>query len=42
VRLGARLFVCGDHVENASINGAMASDRRAAEAVLGEGGGAQR
>jgi phytoene dehydrogenase-like protein len=34
VRLGPRLFVCGDHVENASINGAMAAGRRAAEAVL--------
>ena len=34
VRLGPRLFVCGDHVETASINGAMASGRRAAEAVM--------
>jgi predicted NAD/FAD-dependent oxidoreductase len=34
VRLGLRLFICGDHVENASINGAMASGRRAAEAVM--------
>ena len=34
VRLGPRLFVCGDHVENSSINGAMASGRRAAEAVM--------
>lgn len=33
-RLGARLFVCGDHRENASIDGAMRSGRRAAEAVL--------
>lgn len=29
------LFVCGDHCETASINGAMASGRRAAEAVVG-------
>jgi phytoene dehydrogenase-like protein len=40
VRLGPRLFVCGDHVENASINGAMRAGRRAAEAVLAAGGGA--
>jgi phytoene dehydrogenase-like protein len=42
VRLGPRLFVCGDHVENASINGAMAAGRRAAEAVLAAGTGAPR
>jgi phytoene dehydrogenase-like protein len=40
VRLGPRLFVCGDHVENASINGAMVSGRRAAEAILAAGAGA--
>jgi protoporphyrinogen oxidase len=40
VRLGPRLFVCGDHVENASINGAMVSGRRAAEAILAAGTGA--
>lgn len=28
------LFICGDHRENATINGAMVSGRRAAEAVL--------
>jgi protoporphyrinogen oxidase len=28
------VFVCGDHRDNASINGAMASGRRAAAAVL--------
>jgi len=33
-RVSAGLYVCGDHVENPSINGAMASGRRAAEAVL--------
>ena len=42
VRLGPRLFVCGDHVENASINGAMASGRRAAEAILAAGAGVLR
>lgn len=30
------LFVCGDHLEDASINGALISGRRAAEAVLGQ------
>jgi phytoene dehydrogenase-like protein len=40
VRLGSRLFVCGDHVENASINGAMVAGRRAAEAILAAGAGA--
>jgi phytoene dehydrogenase-like protein len=34
VRRGAGLYVCGDHVESASINGAMAAGRRAADAVL--------
>jgi phytoene dehydrogenase-like protein len=36
VRHGAGLFVCGDHLENASINGALRSGRRAAEAVLAD------
>jgi phytoene dehydrogenase-like protein len=36
VRRQAGLFVCGDHRDNASINGAMVSGRRAAEAVLGD------
>jgi phytoene dehydrogenase-like protein len=36
VRAGAGLYVCGDHVEQASINGAMAAGRRAAEAVLAD------
>jgi phytoene dehydrogenase-like protein len=40
VRLGPRLFVCGDHVENASINGALVAGRRAAEAILAAGVGA--
>ncbi|MFM7135916.1 MAG: NAD(P)/FAD-dependent oxidoreductase [Planctomycetota bacterium] len=33
-RLAAGLFLCGDHCGSASINGALASGRRAAEAVL--------
>ena len=28
------VYLCGDHVENASINGAMVAGRRAAEALL--------
>ncbi len=35
VRRAPGLFVCGDHMDNASINGAMVSGRRAAQAVLG-------
>jgi phytoene dehydrogenase-like protein len=34
VRVRRGLYVCGDHVDQASINGAMTSGRRAAEAVL--------
>lgn len=34
VRLGPGLFVCGDHRHTASINGAMASGRIAAESVI--------
>lgn len=34
VRVNDGLYVCGDHRDNASINGAMVSGRRAAEAVL--------
>ena len=34
VALGDGLFVCGDHRDNASINGALESGRRAAEAVI--------
>ena len=33
-RVGPDLFVCGDHRDNASIQGAMVSGRRAAEALL--------
>jgi hypothetical protein len=32
--LGPRTFVAGDHLEDASINGAMRSGRRAAERCL--------
>jgi predicted NAD/FAD-dependent oxidoreductase len=35
-RLAPGLFVAGDHYATASINGAMVSGRRAAEAVLAE------
>lgn len=34
VQLSETLFVCGDHRQTGSINGAMGSGRRAAEAVL--------
>jgi phytoene dehydrogenase-like protein len=36
VKLRDRLYVCGDHVDNASIDGAMTSGRRAAEAVAAD------
>ena len=36
VKLRDGLFVCGDHRDQACINGAMVSGRRAAEAVAGE------
>jgi hypothetical protein len=36
VRWSEGIFVCGDHRDNGSINGAMISGRRAAEAVLKE------
>jgi phytoene dehydrogenase-like protein len=34
VRLGSGRYLCGDHRDNASINGALASGRRTADAVL--------
>ncbi|MDP9340032.1 MAG: FAD-dependent oxidoreductase, partial [Acidobacteriota bacterium] len=34
VRVRPGIYVCGDHRDNASINGAMVSGRRAAEAVM--------
>jgi phytoene dehydrogenase-like protein len=36
VRIGRGLYVCGDHRDNASIQGAMASGRRAAETVAAD------
>lgn len=36
VRVRAGLYVAGDHVETASLNGAMRAGRRAAEAVIGD------
>ncbi|HTB91457.1 MAG TPA: NAD(P)/FAD-dependent oxidoreductase [Candidatus Sulfotelmatobacter sp.] len=36
VRIRPGVYACGDHRDNASINGAMASGRRAAEAVLSD------
>ncbi|WP_411278105.1 protoporphyrinogen/coproporphyrinogen oxidase [Gaiella sp.] len=36
VRLAGGLYACGDHREHPSLNGAMASGRRAAEAVLAD------
>lgn len=36
VKVRDGLFVCGDHRDNASINGAMVSGRRAAETVAGD------
>jgi predicted NAD/FAD-dependent oxidoreductase len=42
VRCEPGLYICGDHVEHASINGAMAAGRRAAEAVLADTGTQRR
>jgi predicted NAD/FAD-dependent oxidoreductase len=36
VRVRPGVYVCGDHRDNASIQGAMVSGRRAAEAVLAD------
>jgi phytoene dehydrogenase-like protein len=36
VRLDDRLYVCGDHRDNASIHGAMVSGRRTAETLLAD------
>jgi predicted NAD/FAD-dependent oxidoreductase len=33
-RLASGLFICGDHCASGSINGALASGRRAAAAVM--------
>jgi phytoene dehydrogenase-like protein len=37
VRVRPGLYVCGDHRDNASINGALASGHRAADVVLADG-----
>ena len=34
VALGGGLFICGDHRDSATLDGALLSGRRAAEAVL--------
>jgi len=36
VRFGPGRYVCGDHRDTSSIQGAMVSGRRAAEAVLAD------
>jgi len=36
-RLAAGLWICGDHCAAASLNGALGSGRRCAEAVLAAG-----
>ena len=36
-RVAPGLYACGDHREHPSLNGALASGRKAAEAVLGHG-----
>jgi phytoene dehydrogenase-like protein len=36
VRIRPGLYVCGDHVENSSLNGAILSGQRAAEALLSD------
>jgi protoporphyrinogen oxidase len=42
VRLGEGVYVCGDHREQASINGALHAGRRAADAVLADAGAVAR
>lgn len=39
VELGGGLFVCGDHRDSATFEGALVSGRRAAEAVLASSSG---
>ncbi|HEX6341467.1 NAD(P)/FAD-dependent oxidoreductase [Umezawaea sp.] len=41
VRVGGRKYVCGDHRDTSSIQGALVSGRRAAEAVLADIGSAR-
>ena len=36
VQLGGRLYVCGDHRDHATLDGALKSGRRAAEALISD------
>ena len=36
VQLGGRLYVCGDHRDTATLDGALKSGRRAAEALISD------
>ena len=36
VQLGGRLYVCGDHRDHATLDGAIKSGRRAAEALIAD------
>jgi hypothetical protein len=36
VRIASGVYICGDHRDNASLNGAMTSGRRAAEALASD------
>lgn len=36
VQLGGRLYVCGDHRDTATLDGALKSGRRAAEALIAD------
>jgi len=36
VQLGGRLYVCGDHRDHATLDGALKSGRRAAEALIAD------
>lgn len=38
VALGGGLYVCGDHRDSATLDGALVSGRRAADAILAGGG----
>ncbi|XP_031491436.1 uncharacterized protein LOC116258428 [Nymphaea colorata] len=37
-RVGAEIYICGDHVESATFDGALVSGRRAAEALIADKG----
>lgn len=36
VQLGGRMYVCGDHRDHATLDGALKSGRRAAEALIAD------